>query len=465
MNRGILVFATFVFILTSFAYAQAPDTLWTRTYGQPDRIAECWGAVATPDGGLITAGTITDPGYLSRLYLVKINPDGDTLWTATYSERTAGRAICASQDGGFLAAAYYVTSEVYPYLVKVDSLGNEIWSNIYESWGAAILRSCKPVGEDGYILAGFTYTENALLVRIDSTGDVMWYRYFGGSDADKAWSAIPTSDGGFVMAGWTESFGNGGSDFYIVKTDLNGDSVWTRTYGDWRNQEAREIMEISDGGYVLSGRSVMGDSYLYCLMKINSQGDSLWTFADTAFSAPGILHSFTQNEYGQYVAVGYTYDTIDLYKITGHGALAWSRSFVDDTVITHYAHAIVPSGDGGFYACGYDYNKIWVVKLAPDLTGINDGISALPEKISLRQNFPNPFNASTSISFELAQPSDITLTVYDILGRRISVLADGYFEAGAHSVTFDGGKLSSGVYFYNLKAGDLSRTRSMILLK
>ncbi|MBL7032670.1 MAG: T9SS type A sorting domain-containing protein [Candidatus Delongbacteria bacterium] len=89
----------------------------------------------------------------------------------------------------------------------------------------------------------------------------------------------------------------------------------------------------------------------------------------------------------------------------------------------------------------------------------------LPWTTELRPNYPNPFNPSTRIEFTLAHQQGITLTVYNILGQRVAVLAEGNFGAGLHQITFDAGGFTSGVYFYRLTAGDQPFTRKMILVR
>jgi hypothetical protein len=83
----------------------------------------------------------------------------------------------------------------------------------------------------------------------------------------------------------------------------------------------------------------------------------------------------------------------------------------------------------------------------------------------LNQNYPNPFNSSTTISFELEEPGNVKLLVYDLLGREITVLADRHMEAGGYNIGFDVSGLSSGIYFYRLRAGDTVETKRMLLLK
>ena len=92
-------------------------------------------------------------------------------------------------------------------------------------------------------------------------------------------------------------------------------------------------------------------------------------------------------------------------------------------------------------------------------------VEIAPRKISLEQNYPNPFNPSTTISWQSPVGSWQTLKVYDILGNEVTTLIDEYRNAGSYEVEFDASKHSSGVYFYQLRAGDFIETKKMILLK
>jgi hypothetical protein len=89
----------------------------------------------------------------------------------------------------------------------------------------------------------------------------------------------------------------------------------------------------------------------------------------------------------------------------------------------------------------------------------------LPSRAILEQNYPNPFNPSTTINFELPKTSHVTLTVFDVLGRQVSVLVNERKEAGVHEVNFDASGLASGVYFYRLQAGDFVQSKKFLLLK
>ena len=89
----------------------------------------------------------------------------------------------------------------------------------------------------------------------------------------------------------------------------------------------------------------------------------------------------------------------------------------------------------------------------------------LPEGFELSQNFPNPFNPTTEISFSLPDPADVRLEIYNIMGQRVEMLAEGYYEAGDYNVLWDGSDVASGVYFYRLDAGTYSAVKKMVLVK
>lgn len=114
-----------------------------------------------------------------------------------------------------------------------------------------------------------------------------------------------------------------------------------------------------------------------------------------------------------------------------------------------------------------DYNSPQSVNLSvsPDVpTGVEDQGKVI-NKYSLNQNYPNPFNPTTTIKYSLAAKTNVNLTVYNVLGSKVAILANGIQNAGEHEVQFNAAKLSSGIYLYELKAGNFTQIRKMILLK
>ncbi|MGM0739593.1 MAG: T9SS type A sorting domain-containing protein, partial [Bacteroidota bacterium] len=89
----------------------------------------------------------------------------------------------------------------------------------------------------------------------------------------------------------------------------------------------------------------------------------------------------------------------------------------------------------------------------------------IPGAVRLDQNYPNPFNPATVIRFQLPETSDVTLEVFNMLGQRVSLLADGRMTAGEHEVSWDATGMASGLYLYRLTSSDVSLTRRMMLVK
>ena len=98
------------------------------------------------------------------------------------------------------------------------------------------------------------------------------------------------------------------------------------------------------------------------------------------------------------------------------------------------------------------------------IVGVTDN-NIVPNKYSLSQNYPNPFNPSTKINFSIQKPGIVTLKVYNILGQQVATLVNKEMKVGTYTYNFDASRLSSGVYFFSIKAGDFAQTKKMILLK
>jgi hypothetical protein len=108
---------------------------------------------------------------------------------------------------------------------------------------------------------------------------------------------------------------------------------------------------------------------------------------------------------------------------------------------------------------------VWRRPLAEMITSVETSPGGTPTAFELSQNYPNPFNPGTTIKYELPASSMVRLSVYDMLGREVSVLVNERRDAGVHEVRFDGSNLASGVYFYRLQAGDFVQSKSLLILK
>lgn len=150
----------------------------------------------------------------------------------------------------------------------------------------------------------------------------------------------------------------------------------------------------------------------------------------------------------------------------GHDTISWVFLYEApgvETIDTLYAAgnsvdtSLDPTGDV------WNFSENFLVRVGTP-TGIADGSLPLIS-FRLSQNYPNPFNSSTRITYHVGKTSHVTIAVYDMLGRQISLLINEVQQIGEHEVTFDAANLPSGMYFYRVTAGDASQTKKMILMR
>ena len=143
--------------------------------------------------------------------------------------------------------------------MKTDSNGNKVWGKFFGGPYWDVARSVQQTSDGGYIIAGSTMSYGAgaydfWLVKTDSNGNKIWDKTFGGPYWDVARSVQQTSDGGYILAGFTMSYGAGPhSDAWLVKTDSNGNEEWNKTFGGPEEDAACSVQQTSDGGYIVAG--------------------------------------------------------------------------------------------------------------------------------------------------------------------------------------------------------------------
>ena len=182
-----------------------------------------------------------------------------------------------------------------------------------------------------------------------------WSKVYGGSSDDEAYSVVQTSDGGYAIAGYTESFGAGGSDFWLVKTDANGIMQWNKTYGGTGNDEARSLVATPDGGYGMAGRteSFGAGGYDFWLVKVDSSGNTQWnqTYGGPDNDYPSCIVQASDGGYaiaGVFSAAGGPSDESDawLIKVDSSGNMQWNKTFGGDI------QSLVATSDGGYTIAG-----------------------------------------------------------------------------------------------------------------
>ena len=226
---------------------------------------------------------------------------------------------------------------------------------------------------------------------------------------------VPTQDGGFILAA-TKSYMSSYKGF-LLKLDANGNEQWMQTYNDYDQDQIHSVSPTLDGGYIISGEHIPSNSTIsnFWVMKTDQQGRRIKSFelgnGSDFFRGRRIL----QSDDGSYIAVGHT--LVD-------GLIIMFRPF--------------------FGALGLEET-------------IN--ISGL----SISHNIPNPFHASTVISWKSRMPGHTVIRVFDFTGREIMVLADENQRTGEHKVVFDAMGLPAGIYFYQLNVNGVVESGKMIL--
>jgi hypothetical protein len=291
-----------------------------------------------------------------------------TSWWRTYGGASEDRGYWVQQtsDGGYIIAGYtssYGAGNGDVYLIKTNALGNTLWTRTYGGTDVDFGISVEPSSDGGYIIAGFTgsfgpgtsASENVYLVKTDVSGDTQWTRTYGGTRTDHGLSVQQTSDGGYVIAGATVSFGAGGADVYLIKANTSGDTLWTRTYGGTDEETGYSVEQSSDGGYIVAGwtKSFGAGNGDVFLIKTNASGDSLWTrtYGGTDVDV-GDAVQLTAD--GGYIIAGATKGTggynVYLVKTDASGDTLWTRTYggTDHDV----GYSVQQTSDGGYIIAG-----------------------------------------------------------------------------------------------------------------
>jgi hypothetical protein len=380
-----LISLTVLLGLCLVALANAQDTLWTRTYGGTnDEYASS--VQQTADGGYIIAGITRSFGAGDKdVYVVKTDSLGDTLWTRAYggSEMDGAESVHQTHDGGYIVlgtTTSFGAGRYDLYLLKLDQHGDTLWTRTYgggdyeEGW------CVQQTADYGYILAGYTRSYGAgasdfYLIKTDQSGDTLWTRTYGGGSPDEAASVVQTNDSGYILAGMTRSYGGGEQDVYVVKTDSVGDTIWTRTYGGSSEEFAYCVRQTTDGGYVFAGWTESfgaGEKDGY-LVKTDGDGDTAWTEACGGPEGDWVS-SVQQTADGGYILVGRTVSFgaggEDVYVVLIDSI---GRQYAFQTyggAGNDAAHSIQSTVDGRFIVAGYTFSfgagerDMWLLKVA-----------------------------------------------------------------------------------------------------
>jgi outer membrane protein assembly factor BamB len=313
------------------------DIIWERDYGGDDD-ALLYSLIQVGEDEYVALGQIA-ASYVRNetdMYLIKIDGEGNEIWSHTYGGRGMDHAKMVRQalDGGFILigsmADEFATGLQYEadvFLVKTDAEGNEVWRRTFgdkilsTGWGV------EPTPDGGYVFIGWeakTYPDrDVIAIKINAMGDVEWSRAWDldPGDRDAGYDLILTSDGHIVIA-CIKSMNSGPRGAVLIKVDLAGNEVWVKEFGEEEvGYEFWDIMEDTDGGYVMAGAILTGgfsysgeDIRNGLVIKTDPDGEILWqyVFEMDEFEQQMFSSAVVQPE-GGYVFVGRAIRTGERY--------------------------------------------------------------------------------------------------------------------------------------------------------
>ncbi|MCU0348921.1 MAG: hypothetical protein MUC59_18420, partial [Saprospiraceae bacterium] len=320
------------------------------------------GIFPTPDGGYMVAGHTGSGPDLHQVFMAKLDAFGREQWRRSYGgpEHDIIDDFRQTSDGGYLLCGSSFTTGGNGFqfqLTKTDRLGNVVWSKTYGSTATEFARAAIETSDGGYALVGRSDNGNGdvgiLLVKTDANGEELWSNTYGGPGEDEAWGIAETTDNQLVITGQSTSFSAGDQDVYLAKIDLDGNFQWFQTFGGTDDDFAFDVLPLATGGLMVGGttRSFGAGDYDVYLLKITHNGTLEWS--QTYGGAFG--------EWGTYIApmpdggfalAGSTqsfnnwFDDIYLVRTDASGDLLWERSYVRDR--KDIPHSIERMPDGGF---------------------------------------------------------------------------------------------------------------------
>ncbi|WP_424359061.1 hypothetical protein [Methanocella sp. MCL-LM] len=274
-----------------------------------------------------------------------------------------GSSVIQTRDSGFA-----VTGGISPaykgdrnaFLLKTDGNGNQLWKKSYGGdrfdYGYSVIEPA----DGGYTIAGTTESYgngsgDVYLVRTDPAGNPLWEKTFGGPGYDEGRALLQTADGGYLIAGMTESFGNGSSDVYLIKTNARGDMEWDRAYGGPFNDLALSIQPVSDGGYIIAGSyGATANSSTAYLLKIDAGGHWQWDQKLSGYT-DSVAYFARQTADSGFIAAGYDNlrsgsSKVCLYKLDAEGDLQWQKAIAVNKAQKGYN--VYQTAKGGYLIAG-----------------------------------------------------------------------------------------------------------------
>jgi len=370
--------------------AQAPDTLWTRTYGGG---GDDYGhaILQAGDGGYVVAGQTQSFGAGSwDGWLVRISEDGDSLWSRTYGGGSSDgfMDIKLTTDGGYVLAGWtfsFGNNNGNAFILKTNQNGDSLWSRTLGGNQYNDFRSIVVLEDGSIVVAGVDedpdpVNGNMLFAKYSASGTLLWSHSYGGPGRQYCWDVSPTADNGFVLTGWTRvGPEHTGADFIVIRTGSSGDSLWSQTWGNGpsTSETLYNIEELENGDFFVAGdanavpsNGVEADFYV---ARLDPMGNVIWSRTRDENATELLLDGLVSSQ-GGLLACGVSgddpYYDAWLVRYSESGDASWTFRF-EGTNFDEF-NSLIESSDAGYVLSGFTTSQgaggfdFYVVKLDTD---------------------------------------------------------------------------------------------------
>jgi hypothetical protein len=316
-----------------------------------------------------------------------------SVWAKTYGgeEAEGGRAVCFCPDGGFFIAGYtfsHGTGDSDLLVVKTDEKGEMEWFRTHGGAGTEYGNACLCLA-DGYLVTGYTSSfgsgsKDVYVIKLDKKGKEIWSKTFGGSSWDVGTALCESGDGNFYVCGYTHSFGKGEEDVYLIKIDKNGNKLWSKTFGGERLDMANSVFQTENGGLLIGATSGSFSSNTdFYLIRTDDQGEEIWSKTYAAEGPRGHAFDWCNAMFGTRdggaILTGYTdsQDVMDVHVIRtdAEGNQMWAKT-LGNKPFYDFGNAVLGLADSSCFVAGTTKsivnnsdifnNDVYLVKLDPD---------------------------------------------------------------------------------------------------
>lgn len=455
------------FLLCCIVSSSAQDSItFEKTYGEGGWSYGGTSVRQTSDHGYILFGVATNlTDYKYSWLLIKTDSVGNVEWKKRYGNEysfESQNTVQQTSDGGYiLCGSLGGPFEDSLVLIKTDPLGNQIWFNAYPvSSERSVGRSVEETMDGGFIIAGYAgriMKEDVYVIKTDDLGVVEWSKTYGGFALDRGYCVKQTQEGNYFVLGETISYGQGGYDMYVLKLNSTGDTIWTKTYGTSSNYEGGYSLDLtSDGGIICLG---VGDDLsreMYAV-KIDADGNEMWNklYGNAGWDFGNSVHQTADG--GYFMAGIFTLSTavgseMHCIKTNASGDILWEKGFRKGKF--NEAVSAQQTLDGGYIILGGtvyvgdSINTGYMYLVKTDSAGNTTGSIVPPQNVSITI-CPNPFFETAYIKFD--QPLGVlyTLNLYDALGREIREESGELYQ----EIEIKRDDLSAGMYFFKILSG------------